>query len=656
MNVCECIFVATGYWPKNCGFWEQHGASFPTSNWTNYSDNSTIFNDKCGYSREPNFFDTSENGQNFICDCWYILDKYMETSCCRILSEPEAIVFNFLMGILAILFWTRVLYFYETHQRLGPLLKVIGHMIDDVRNYIVISLLFAVGFGLAVRAIIGNGSSQFYDLSATGLYMFKSIFMKIDFKVLNACGDDATDLCNDGGWLSEWRSSLAQILMCIYLVIALCMMRILVAMFAATYNKSIKQAGSQVMYARLKLAYELNKSSGIIPAPLTIIAFNLALIWIVMDLFSLILINRFIDIENMGWQYKHNHRANKPKQPLTKGEYFLGWAKPGESEDMYHTRVYKGIKLLLGGADDKKWVCNYCGQRNHNNISNQRDIIQEYLEGFIPRNDTADEKVVKVYNPEICVKCYRSRQEIRRSQIILREISFLVFMVVCYPVIVLLTCIPALISKLIDSIKGCLKASNMNQNNETNMDNVDKAHIKRQIGQMKHHWKSIPKFDHQRSINKRLTSIIETSNIYADDIRSKDNVTTPEINKIVDTVITDNSPINKVQIRIEDLYGLLQNMAKLQLEYIKKSSNVHDIHNDSNDNLDKNDENKDDLKTDSFITAINNTTEALKNTQNKQNDSNMIDDIEADKQFVVQMNKNAKLYRKLLTPKNNDNI
>ena len=275
---------------------------------TGYTNSTTEFDMKCDYNRDY-FFDTSDNGKFFVCDCWYILDKYMEKSCCRQLDEPEAIIYNFLLGITAIVFWARVLYFYESHRRLGPLLKVIGQMIDDTLNYLFISFLLLIGFGLALLSLIGDWSGNFNGITATFLYMFQSVFMKIDFKVLTACGEHSTELCSDGGWLSEWRSNLAQILMSGYLVIALCMIRILVAMFAATYNRSIKQSKYQVMYARLKQAYELDRSSGLIAPPLNIIAFTIALIWAVCDLSLLLLINRYIDIENIRYASEHLEEA-----------------------------------------------------------------------------------------------------------------------------------------------------------------------------------------------------------------------------------------------------------------------------------------------------------------------------------------------------------
>ena len=137
------------------------------------------------------------------------------------------------------------------------------------------------------------------------------------------------------------------------------------------------------------------------------------------------------------------------KENVIEGKFFqvktfsLTLAKP--EGDSYFKRVYKGIRLLLGEKDGDKWICNYCRTPNRDSM---RYPIEAYLEQFSPRNDEADEKVIKVYSPHICQTCFRNKYPVWRSQIVLREISFFIFMIICWPIIVLLTFIPALFSKL----------------------------------------------------------------------------------------------------------------------------------------------------------------------------------------------------------------
>ena len=188
-----------------------------------------------------------------------------------------------------------------------------------------------IGFSFAIRAFIGDYSSEFDEVSSTVLYMFKSTFGKIDFSVLEACGDQPFDLCNDSGWVPEWRSNLVQILIMMYLVIALIMIRLLIAMISFTYNKMIRQAEYQVVYQYIKNAYEFDRSSGLMPPPLNIVVFAITIVWLIMDMLMVILINRYIDVEN-----------------------HLQLAKPIGSS--YIKRVLHGIQDLFS-RNTHYWIC-----------------------------------------------------------------------------------------------------------------------------------------------------------------------------------------------------------------------------------------------------------------------------------------------------------
>ena len=187
----------------------------------NINVNVTAYNDYC-QTINPTVMDG--------CYCFSALDLFLENSCCRKSNSPEAIIFQFLYALNAILLWARLLHFFEQNETLGPLLKIMMTMINDLLNYIRLTVLFGLGFALAMITVIGDWSGEFYEIRATLFYMFKSTFGKIDFVVLEACGDSVDDLCPDDGWIPYWRSNLAETLMSVYLVIALILIRLLIAM------------------------------------------------------------------------------------------------------------------------------------------------------------------------------------------------------------------------------------------------------------------------------------------------------------------------------------------------------------------------------------------------------------------------------------------
>merc|ERR1712113_242786 len=200
-----------------------------------------------------------------------------------------------------------------------------------------------------------------------------------------------------------------------YLIIALIMIRLLIAMISFTYNKMIRQAEHQVVYQYIKNAYELDRSSGLMPPPLNIFVFAIAIIWLIMDFLMVILINRYIDVEN-----------------------HLQLAKPVGGS--YHQRVWHGI-LDLFSRNTSYWICAHCREHNYKKFD-----INKYLTQFRPACDPVDAKIVEVYAPEICQSCYRNKSAVNRMTIILQQISFIVFCVIVYPALFLVVLIPALIS------------------------------------------------------------------------------------------------------------------------------------------------------------------------------------------------------------------
>eukprot|EP01083_Nonionella_stella_P308612 1089583_1 len=92
-------------------------------------------------------------------------------------------------------------------------------MKDDFSNYLKQTMLYMIGYSFAIRAIIGDYSYEFDTVHYTILYMFKSTFVKIDFTVLEACGDMPNELCKEQGWIPVWRSNLVHSLKMLYLIL-----------------------------------------------------------------------------------------------------------------------------------------------------------------------------------------------------------------------------------------------------------------------------------------------------------------------------------------------------------------------------------------------------------------------------------------------------
>ena len=559
------IRSTSGYWSASCG------ATF--ADWPRLSNDTNFL---CDFDPSQAFYYPAEDK----CDCWKQLDYYLSNSCCREDDSSSAVAFNFLYGFNAILLWMRVLYFAEQNSTLGPLIKIVLAMKDDFANYLKLTLLFMIGFSFAIRAFIGDYSREFSTVPSTILYMFKSTFGKIDFSVLEACGEADDDLCSDSGWISTWRSNLVQTLIMGYLIIALIMIRLLIAMISFTYNKIIRQAEHQVVYQYIKNAYELDRSSGLMPPPLNIFVFAVAIVWLIMDLLMVILINRYIDVEN-----------------------HLQLAKPVGSS--YIKRVWHGIQDLFA-RNNSYWICAHCKEHNY-----ERYDVNRYLSQFRPSCDPADTKIVEVYSPEICQRCYRNKTAVGRMTIVLQQISFGIFTVVVYPVLFTFMLIPAIISWIADfltddsgdegqwgdqddeddkknelkrhqTMNGATLASTGRARSDSykqsaeykirkkrekeakkqkeKMKRAEQYRMLRQMQQLDTQLNALPTSDSHttvQNLKKSLKSIIRG-------YRQRGvHILTPNINEIVDEVTSDKTPIAKLQLQVTEIKTLLNELAEI---------------------------------------------------------------------------------------------
>jgi len=565
------ISSTSGYWPSGCDLtfndWPlpHNDTNVLCSNNDTYRTNGYL---DMYYDPDQAFY----YNDSYICNCWRQLDHYMEDACCRTDGEAWTVAFNFLYGLNAILLWGRTLHFFEQDSTLGPLIKIIGAMKNDLSNYLKLTGLIMIGFAFAVRSFVGDHSEEFSTASSTFQYMAKSTFGKIDFSVLEYCGDEGDDLCTDDGWVPLWRSNLGQITVIFYLVVGLLMLRLLIAMITFTYNKVIRQAEHQVVYQYIKNAYELDKSSGLMPPPLNIFVFCIAIVWLVMDVLMVVLINRYIDVEGGGRLLKPHGRS-------------------------YGIRVWHGLQDLFA-TQTEYWVCAHC--KTHNL---QRYDLNKYLEQFRPSLDTTDAELLLVYRPEICNTCYRNRAEVGRFTVILQQISFIIFTVLVYPLMFIVVLVPALFGLLRDWMNkqnsesqwGDVEQDEEDERKKEAMKRVDtiadfrdpeyrkskeykerkkrqkiaqrrkeirkmaqKYQMMRQMQQVETQMNAVPGSDSVAVVNtlkKSLKSIIKSVNP-----KSETHTVTPNINQIVDEVTTDKTPISKLH---HDLLDLKEEIAEL---------------------------------------------------------------------------------------------
>eukprot|EP01083_Nonionella_stella_P262834 893357_1 len=344
-----------------------------------------------------------------------------------------------------------------------------------------------------------------------------------------------------------------------------------------------------------------------------------------MDVLMVVLINRYIDVEN-----------------------HLQLAKPIGSS--YITRVWHGIQDLFS-RNTSYWICAHCKEHNHELYD-----VASYLSQFKPACDPQDAKIVEVYAPQICQRCYRNKSEVGRMTIVLQQISFLVFCVIVYPCLIVCVLIPALFS-WIDYALTDQDSENGQWDRDTDDDDEDKKkqqlkrhqtmggavqkkkdrkspeyklrkkrekelkkkkemikqaeryRMYRQMQQLDTQLDAVPSTDstlnHLNHLKKQLKQIIKHYNP-----TKKRHILTPNINEIVDEVTSDKTPIAKLQKQVVELHSLINEIlgiVKASSQFTLATTLAQQSFNDDNDD---NDDDDDDKKDDpsynpSSLTSIN---------------------------------------------------
>ena len=96
------IGSTNGYWLSSCN------ATF--ADWRLPDEDTAVL---CDFASSSAFYLSAAAK----CNCWKQLDHYLSDSCCRQSDSIEAVLFNFLYGLNAILLWTRTLYFSSRTRR-----------------------------------------------------------------------------------------------------------------------------------------------------------------------------------------------------------------------------------------------------------------------------------------------------------------------------------------------------------------------------------------------------------------------------------------------------------------------------------------------------------------------------------------------------------
>eukprot|EP01084_Bolivina_argentea_P145456 254946_1 len=184
-------------------------------------------------------------------ECWYY--------------SPENVTFMILWAIATITLYVRLLLFCVLSRTLGPMVKIIFDMKDDIITFFTIMFCIFCGFVISMMFLMEEIHLDFTDFLSSLLTLFNSLMGEFAFDGFKDAEEGNTILLVAGHFF-----------MIIYLIVsALVLLNILIAMMAKTFDTIHEDTTSTIMFSKFALTYSISTSTAFTPPPLNIVAMAL---------------------------------------------------------------------------------------------------------------------------------------------------------------------------------------------------------------------------------------------------------------------------------------------------------------------------------------------------------------------------------------------
>eukprot|EP01084_Bolivina_argentea_P005268 9958_1 len=180
-------------------------------------------------------------------------------------------MFFFCMQI--VILWSRVAFIFKTSQIVGPFIAMLPGMMKDICVWAFVLSIFFLGFGYGANFIIAGDISELPDYIYVFEYVFITLMGQSDWTYLNASAD-----------FSAHRSILLKVVMWTFAVMGtILLVNLLIAMMASTYEHLREDRTKMVNFARSSQIYTSAYRYAVIPPPLNIIVYIVAVFWAIFE-------------------------------------------------------------------------------------------------------------------------------------------------------------------------------------------------------------------------------------------------------------------------------------------------------------------------------------------------------------------------------------
>ena len=226
--------------------------------------------------------------KKYLSEVWNVIDIlvlvfYLMGFILRVIAtvtkdDGVLIAAHVFFGLDIITLYIRLLHFFAIHDKIGPLLITIGHMIEDLAYFILILLPVLVGYGVALHLIIVQIVKWDYSIIHQIMYIpYFQIFgeLKVD-DLLDKTVNETNQLSHEEA--PGPRNYIGVFLAGVYVLVAnILLMNLLIARFNSSYSKI--ENNSEFYHVRHKIwILEEYQNKYNLPPPFSILSYIFALV------------------------------------------------------------------------------------------------------------------------------------------------------------------------------------------------------------------------------------------------------------------------------------------------------------------------------------------------------------------------------------------
>eukprot|EP01084_Bolivina_argentea_P311670 539514_1 len=251
--------------------------------------------DDCLYfvkSEDPFYFDcgqtlsdigTQSNNKSLSIGCNKLVYREDPIDCSQqqIHNSLSVEIYMGLWAIQCVLFWVSLAFYFQRSRSVGPLLRMIALMTQDMINFLILVIIFWIAISLALYYVVSD------DLGIDSEYgkLTGSITSCLFYGMLTFFGTQEWELVsNTADIIGTPRSLILDMIVCFASVIGtILLLNLLIAMLGNTYNELNELSVLEVNYTRVVQSYNASKDISLIPPPLNYFAFILMSFWFLCD-------------------------------------------------------------------------------------------------------------------------------------------------------------------------------------------------------------------------------------------------------------------------------------------------------------------------------------------------------------------------------------